>query len=244
MPDGSSSVNQRCRLFCAIDTGSLDRARELVTAVSPHVGGLKLGLEFFYGAGPDGARAIAEATGLPLFYDLKLHDIPNTVAGGMRSLRPIPPYYVTVHASGGGAMMRAACEMAAENAAATGLSKTRILGVTVLTSFDDSDLRATGVGDRSPDQVRRLAALAQESGCDGIVASPLEIGLIRETCGPDIDIVTPGVRPAGSQTGDQKRLLTPSQAAEAGATAVVVGRPITTAPDPAAAAAAIAGSLR
>lgn len=244
MPDGTTAVNQRCRLFCAIDTGDLTHAQALVAAVSPHVDGLKLGLQFFYGAGPEGARAIAEASGLPLFFDLKLHDIPNTVAGAMRSLRALPPYYVTLHAAGGAAMIKAACDMAAENAAATGQPKTRILGVTVLTSIDDADLRATGVGDSAPDQVRRLAALAQEAGCDGIVASPHEAALVRETCGPTIDIVTPGVRPEGTAVGDQKRLMTPQQAAAAGADAVVVGRPITGAADPGAAARAIAESLR
>lgn len=244
MPDGTTGVNQRCRLFCAIDTGDLTHAQALVAAVAPHVDGLKLGLEFFYGAGLVGARTIAEASGLPLFFDLKLHDIPNTVAGAMRSLRSLPPYYVTLHAAGGAEMVRAACDMAAENAAATGLPKTRILGVTVLTSIDNADLKATGIDDTAPDQVRRLAKLAQEAGCDGIVASPLETELVRETCGPNVDIVTPGVRPEGSATGDQKRLMTPREAATAGADAVVVGRPITTAPDPGAAARAIAESLR
>ncbi|MGF1624179.1 MAG: orotidine-5'-phosphate decarboxylase [Alphaproteobacteria bacterium] len=237
------TVDQRCRLFCAIDTGSLAHARTLVAAVTPHVDGLKLGLEFFYGAGLEGAQAIAEASGLPLFFDLKLHDIPNTVAGAMRSLRALPPHYVTLHAGGGAAMMRAACEMAAENAAATGRPRTRVLAVTVLTSFDESDLRAIGIADRSADQVRRLAELAHAAGCDGIVASPREVGLIRTACGPDVDIVTPGVRPAGSAIGDQKRLMTPREAAAAGATAIVVGRPITAAPDPAAAARSIAESL-
>lgn len=140
-------------------------------------------------------------------------------------------------------MIRAARAMAEENAAATGLARTRILGVTVLTSMDDSDLAATGVPDSPRDQVRRLAALAQASGCDGIVASAQEIALIRETCGPDIDIVTPGIRPEGAALGDQKRPTTPREAAAAGATAIVVGRPITGAADPAAAAAAIAAAL-
>lgn len=235
---------KRCRLFCALDTGELERARALAAAVGPHVDGLKLGLEFFHGAGPDGARAIAEASGLPLFFDLKLHDIPNTVAGAMRSLRPLAPHYVTVHAAGGAAMLRAACEMAAENAAATGLPATRILGVTVLTSIDDADLRATGVADPAAMQVRRLAALAAEAGCGGIVASPLEIAAVRETVGPGIDVVIPGVRPADWAGDDQKRVMTAGEAAAAGADAVVVGRPITASPDPAAAARAIATELR
>ena len=233
----------RCRLFCAIDTGDMDRAQSLARAVGPHVDGLKLGLEFYFAQGPDGARVIAEASGLPIFLDLKLHDIPNTVAGGLRSLRALAPHYVTVHAAGGQAMLRAACEMAAENAASTGRPATRILAVTVLTSIDKSDLIATGINDTASAQVRRLAALACNAGCPGIVASPLEIGLVRDVCGPEVDIVTPGVRPAGSAVGDQKRVMTPGDAAAAGATAVVVGRPITTAPDPAAAARAIAEGL-
>ncbi|MEZ5667834.1 MAG: orotidine-5'-phosphate decarboxylase [Alphaproteobacteria bacterium] len=233
----------RCQLYCAVDTGDMARARDLVAAVGRHVDGIKLGLEFYFAQGPDGARAIAEACGLPIFLDLKLHDIPNTVAGGMRSLRALAPHYVTIHAAGGRAMLRAACDMAAENAAATGKLATRVLGVTVLTSIDDRDLAETGIVCAASDQVRRLAALAADAGCPGIVASPLEIGLVRATCGPAVDIVTPGVRPHGSAVGDQKRLMTPREAADAGATAVVVGRPITAAPDPAAAARAIAASL-
>jgi orotidine-5'-phosphate decarboxylase len=244
MPPATTLVRQRCQLWCAIDTGSLDRARALVAAIAPHVDGLKLGMEFFCGAGIEGARAIGEACRLPLFFDLKLHDIPNTVAGAMRSLRPLAPHYVTLHAAGGTTMIRAVRDMAEENAAATGLPRTRILGVTVLTSMDEDDLGATGVPGRPRDQVRRLAALAQAAGCDGIVASGQEIGVIRETCGPDIDVVTPGVRPAGAAVGDQKRMMTPRAIAAAGATAVVVGRPITTAADPAAAAASLAAELR
>ena len=239
-----AAAPRRCRLFCAIDTSDLDHAKALAAAVGPHVDGLKLGLQFFYAAGPDGARAIAEASGLPLFFDLKLHDIPNTVAGAMRSLRPLAPHYVTVHAAGGAAMMRAACDMAAENAAATGLPATRILGVTVLTSIDDGDLRATGIGDPAAAQVRRLAALAAKAGCGGIVASPLEIAVVRDTVAPDLDVVIPGVRPSDWVADDQKRVMTAAEAAEAGADAVVVGRPITAAPDPAATARAIAASLR
>jgi orotidine-5'-phosphate decarboxylase len=231
-------------LFCALDTSDLACARALAAAVGPHVDGLKLGLQFFHAAGPDGARAIAEASGLPLFFDLKLHDIPNTVAGAMRSLRPLAPCYVTVHAAGGAAMLRAACEMAAENAAATGLAATRVLGVTVLTSIDDADLRDTGVTDPATVQVRRLAALAAANGCGGVVASPLEIAAVRETVGPDLDVVIPGVRPAGWAGDDQKRVMTAEDAAAAGADVVVVGRPITAAPDPAAAARQIAASLR
>ena len=220
-------------VFVAVDTPTLESARALVASVAPHVGGVKLGLEFFCAQGPAGVAAIA-AIGLPVFLDLKLHDIPNTVAGALHSLAGLAPAIITVHAAGGHAMLAAA--RAAAPAA------TRVVAVTVLTSLDDDDLGAIGVGDGSAAQVARLAALVRGSGLDGVVASPHETAVVRAAW-PDALIVVPGVRPEGSAVGDQKRVMTPAAARAAGASVLVIGRPITAAPDPAAAAAAIARSL-
>ena len=223
-------------IFAAIDTTEIARAQALAEAIGPYVGGLKLGLEFFLANGIAGTRAVAGDR--PLFLDLKLHDIPNTVAGGLRAVAALRPALLTIHASGGAAMMRAAAEtMKGEG------GQSRVLGVTVLTSLDEDDLDA--VGQRRPvtDQVRRLAALAQASGLDGVVCSPHEVEALRADCGPGFLLVVPGIRPEGAASGDQKRTLSPAAAMAAGASRLVIGRPITAAPDPAAAARAIAESL-
>ena len=220
-------------IFVAVDTPALADARALVTRVAPHVGGVKLGLEFFCANGPAGVANIA-GLGLPVFLDLKLHDIPNTVAGAMRSLSGLAPAIVTVHATGGAAMLAAA--RAAAPAA------TRVVAVTVLTSLDDDDLLAAGVAGGAAAQVVRLAGVVRGAGLNGVVASPHETAAVRAAW-PDAMIVVPGVRPAGSDVGDQKRVMTPRQALAAGASVLVIGRPITGASDPAAAAAAIARDL-
>lgn len=220
-------------VFVAVDTPTLAGARALVSAVAPHVGGVKLGLEFFCAEGPAGVAAIA-ALGLPIFLDLKLHDIPNTVAGALHSLASLAPAIVTVHAAGGHAMLAAA------RAAAP--SATKVVAVTVLTSLDDSDLAVMGVNDGTAAQVTRLADLVRGAGLDGVVASPHETAALRAAW-PDGVLVIPGVRPEGSAIGDQKRVMTPQAARAAGASVLVIGRPITAASDPAAAAAAIARSL-
>lgn len=221
-------------LFVAVDTSDIAAARALVAAVAPHVGGIKLGLEFFCANGPAGIAAVVAGLPLPLFLDLKLHDIPNTVAGAVAALAPLAPAILTVHAAGGTAMLAAA--RAAAPAA------TRVVAVTVLTSLDDADLHAAGVGDGTAAQALRLAGVARGAGLDGIVCSPHEVVAVRHAW-PDGLCVVPGLRPAGSDAGDQKRVLTPARALAAGAGVLVVGRPITGAPDPAAAAAAIAASL-
>lgn len=221
-------------LFVALDTPDLEQARALAQAVRGSVGGLKLGLEFFAANGPAGVAAMSEE-GLPLFLDLKLHDIPNTVAKAVEALRPLRPAVLTVHAAGGRAMLAAAKEAAPEG--------TRVVAVTVLTSLDSADLAATGVSGDPGEQVRRLAALARESGCDGIVCSGAEVGAAR-TAWPDGYFVVPGIRPAGGDSGDQKRVMTPSEALSAGASMLVVGRPITAAAEPGRAARDIAASLR
>ena len=220
-------------IFVAVDTPDIAAARALVRAVGRHVGGVKLGLEFFCANGPAGVAAIA-GEGLPVFLDLKLHDIPNTVAGALHSLAGLAPAIVTVHATGGLAML-AAARAAAPVA-------TKVVAVTVLTSLDDDDLAAAGVASGAAAQVARLAGVVRAAGLDGVVASPHETAAVRAAW-PGAAIIVPGVRPAGSAVGDQKRVMTPRDALAAGASVLVIGRPITGAPDPAAAAAAIAASL-
>ena len=221
------------RVFVALDTPDLARARAIATAVRTHVGGLKLGLEFFAAHGQPGVRAMAEL-GLPIFLDLKLHDIPNTVAKAVGALAPLAPAVLTVHATGGRAML--------EDAKAAAPTGTRVVGVTLLTSLDARDLAATGIGGTPHDQVVRLADLCREAGLDGIVCSGAEVAAARARWAHGFFVV-PGVRLPDAGVGDQKRVVTPREAADAGASLIVVGRPITAAPDPDAAARAIAATL-
>jgi orotidine-5'-phosphate decarboxylase len=225
------------RLIVALDTVDPAQAQAWAAAVAPHAGLLKIGLEFFAANGPAGFRLI---TGAPIFLDMKLHDIPNTVAGAVRAVLPLQPRMLTIHASGGAPMIRAA-RQAAE---AGGVSRPLILAVTVLTSLDAPALAATGIGASPADQVLRLGRLAVEAGADGLVCSPWEVAMLREALGPAVRLVVPGIRPAGSDTGDQARVMTPPQAVAAGADWIVVGRPITSATDPGAAAADIAASIQ
>jgi orotidine-5'-phosphate decarboxylase len=223
-------------LIVALDTTDLSRARGLADAVAPHCGMFKLGLEFFLTHGAPGYRAIA---GRPVFLDLKLHDIPNTVAGAVRAVLPLAPRFLTLHAAGGAAMIAAA----RKEAETAGMDRPLLLGVTVLTSLDAAALAATGVAENPTRQVLRLARLAIAAGADGVVCSPLEIAAVRAALGPGPKLVVPGIRPAGADAGDQARTMTPAQAVAAGADWIVVGRPITSTPDPAAAAAAIAAEI-
>lgn len=220
-------------VYVALDTPDIEKARSLAARVKTHVGGLKLGLEFFAANGPAGVHEMARF-GLPIFLDLKLHDIPNTVAKAIHALRPLEPAILTVHGAGGRAMM--------EDAKAAAPSGTKVVGVTVLTSLDGEDLGKIGVAGAPDAQVERLALLAREAGLDGVVCSGAEIGTVRAAW-PDAFIVVPGVRPAEAAAGDQKRVVTPRQALDAGASILVVGRPITQADDPDAAARAIAATL-
>jgi orotidine-5'-phosphate decarboxylase len=225
------------RLIVALDTPDLDRARGWAAAVAPNVGLFKLGLEFFLANGAAGFRAIS---GAPIFLDLKLHDIPNTVAGGVRSVLSLRPRMLTVHASGGAAMIRAAQQAAAS----AGEERPLILAVTVLTSLGQADLSAIGIAAKPAEQVLRLARLALEAGADGLVCSPQEVEMLRQALGPSVRLVVPGIRPEGADAGDQARTLTPAQAIAAGADWIVVGRPITASPDPGRAAADIAAAIR
>jgi orotidine-5'-phosphate decarboxylase len=220
-------------IYVAIDTPDFERAKVIATRVRNHVGGIKLGLEYFSANGPDGVREMA-TFGLPIFLDLKLHDIPNTVAKAVQALRPLQPAILTVHAAGGRAMM--------EDAKAAAPSGTRVVGVSVLTSLDEDDLASIGVAADPHAQVARLTALAREAGLDGIVCSGAEVAAARKLW-PDGFFVVPGVRPADGAAGDQKRVTTPRQALDAGASILVVGRPITQAADPDQAARAIAATL-
>jgi orotidine-5'-phosphate decarboxylase len=230
MPDGG-------RLIVALDTVDVERARGWADAVSPHAGLLKLGLEFFLANGSAGFRAI---TGAPIFLDLKLHDIPNTVAGGVRAVLPLRPRMLTVHAAGGSAMIQAAHQAASP----AGADAPMILAVTVLTSLDETALRDVGVAATPAEQVLRLGRLAVAAGADGLVCSPREVAMLRQALGSAAKLIVPGIRPDGDPAGDQARTMTPARAVAEGADWIVCGRPITGAADPGAAAAAIAAAIR
>jgi orotidine-5'-phosphate decarboxylase len=225
-------------IFCAVDTTDLDAALALAELLRGEVGGLKLGKEFFTAHGPDGVAQIA-ATGHKIFLDLKYHDIPNTVAGAVRAAAALGVHMLTIHASGGPAMMRAAADATRD---ADG-GRPLILAVTVLTSLDEDDLAAVGQTGPVADQVSRLAALAKSSGVDGVVCSPLEIAALKDALGAEFALVVPGVRPGWAASDDQKRVMTPGDALAAGADFLVIGRPITRADDPVSAARRIADEL-
>lgn len=224
-------MNMSQRLLCALDTTSPDTAFALAERLGPSIGGVKLGLEFFAACGPDGFARVARA-GLPIFLDLKLHDIPNTVARTIHALMPLKPSIMTIHTAGGRAMMTAAAEAATEAARTVGCPRPLMVGVTILTSLDEDDLAAVGLLTPLDSQVVRMARLAQQSGLDGVVCSPFEITVLRKACGPAFKLVVPGIRPAGSATHDQKRVMRPAEAIALGADYLVVGRPITGASDP------------
>lgn len=220
-------------VYLALDLPQLDAAKALAQKVKGHVGGLKLGLEFYCAHGSHGVHEIAQV-GLPIFLDLKLHDIPNTVAGAMQAIHLLEPAIVTVHASGGRAML--------EDAKAAAGEHTKVVAVTMLTSLDERDLARQGIGGTPHDHVMRLTELAQESGIDGIVCSGQEVGAAHKQW-KDGFFVVPGLRPAGSAVGDQKRVVTPRKARDDGASVLVIGRPISRAADPVLAAREIEATL-
>jgi orotidine-5'-phosphate decarboxylase len=219
----------------ALDAPDLETAARWAALVTPHVSTVKIGLELYLRYGPQVVASVRGATGVSVFLDLKLHDIPATVAGASRAVARLRPDVLTVHAAGGPDVVRAAVE------AAPG---TMIAAVTVLTSLNDDTLSRVGMGGPVPDAVLRLATMAVDAGARGLVCSPREVAAVRSVVGPDVSLITPGVRPAGSESHDQARVATPEEALRAGADLLVIGRPITGAPDPGAAAAAIAASLR
>jgi orotidine-5'-phosphate decarboxylase len=232
------------RLLVALDVDSADRAVMLAKQLDGIAGGLKVGSRLFTLEGPDLVRRLVDS-GARVFLDLKFHDIPNTVAQAVDAAVRTGAWMINVHASGGTAMMQAAARAGAEAAAATHRPVPLLIGVTVLTSMDDAALTSTGVSRPLFDQVLALAGMAQAAGLQGVVASPHETSAIRAACGEDFAIVTPGIRgaSAGQEKNDQARTMGPAEAVKAGATYIVVGRPIIAAPDPRAAAQAIVEEL-
>jgi orotidine-5'-phosphate decarboxylase len=222
-----------CPIYVALDTPDLEAAKAMALRVKNHVGGIKLGLEFFSANGRAGVREMAKLK-VPIFLDLKLHDIPNTVGKAVQALRPLNPAILTVHASGGRSMM--------EDAKAAAPTGTKVVGVTVLTSLDGSDLASVGLDADPHAQVMRLAELSRDAGLDGIVCSGEEVAAVKAIW-PKGFFVVPGVRPADGHVGDQKRVVTPRQALDRGASVLVIGRPITQAQDPDLAARAIEATL-
>lgn len=226
------------RLIAALDFHAMEDVRSLVSILGDRVGYYKVGMELFYRVGPEAVTWLREQ-GKHVFLDLKLHDIPNTVAGGLCSLMCLGASMLNVHAGGGYTMMKTSADRLHEEAARLGIACPKLIAVTVLTSIGQKDW--DGLGQTLPisDAVVRYAALAKQAGLDGVVASPQEAALIRKACGPDFLIVTPGVRPAGASIDDQSRIATPATALRAGASHLVIGRPIRAAADPGAAAEAI-----
>ena len=232
----NNTPNTLPKIFCAVDTNHMDRAIDIAQSIQG-VCGVKLGLEFFNAHGVKGVKQVMKTVkDTPLFLDLKYHDIPNTVAGAIRAVtQGIKPAFINVHATGGLDMMKAAKEACP--------AETKLLAVPVLTSIDADTLDSVGQGNDPKSQVKRLALLAKQAGCDGVVCSSHEIEIIRETCGDDFITMVPGIRPAGSDIGDQKRIMTPREAVDKGASHLVIGRPITQADDPSQTATDILGTL-
>jgi orotidine-5'-phosphate decarboxylase len=224
----------RAPIAVALDAPDAETAARWARAVTPHVAVVKIGLELFCRTGPSIVDSVRGGSGVDLFLDLKLHDIPNTVAGAARSVARLRPRYLTVHASGGADMVRAAVDAAPD---------VTVAAVTVLTSLDDAVLDAVGLAGPPMDAVRRLAALAVGAGAGALVCSPREVAAVRGEVGPDVVLITPGVRPVGADVQDQARVATPEQALADGADLLVIGRPITGAADPGAAAARLAATL-
>ncbi len=219
-------------IICAVDTTDADTAFALVTKIKPHVGMIKLGLEYFVANGANGVHYLTEL-GVPIFLDLKFHDIPNTVAKAIEATAGIECFMMTVHTSGGRAMLQSAIDASMRIAETTGQERPHIIGVTVLTSMDQDDLSMIGYDRPVNAQVKMLAQLAQAAQLDGVVCSSYEITMLREACGNDFLLVVPGIRLTQDNKDDQKRTMTPKEAIERGADYLVIGRPITQSHDPA-----------
>ena len=238
MTKAVSPADKNNPLFLALDVSDIDLAVRTANKLKPHIGGIKLGMEFFYNFGTDGYERIRE-TGLPIFLDLKLYDIPATVSAAVRTLARLSPALLTIHASGGIEMMRAA-SLAAKEAD----TPPRIVAVGMLTSLEDADLEREGIPQTAEIRTRHLADNAIEAGINTLVCSPREITPLRERFGGDVSLVTPGIRPEGAKADDQKRTMTPKEAYHLGADILVIGRPILHAGNPEAAAREISESLR
>ncbi len=230
-------------IWVALDTDDITRARQVAVQCKPYVAGIKLGLEFFLAYGQSGVLQVIKACELPLFLDLKLHDIPNTVGKAMEGLAGLPIHMMTIHAAGGALMIERAVKASHMLALHNGGKRPRVIAVSVLTSLDAADMHTIGVADSPELQAVRLAKLAQAAGADGVVCSPHEIALIRAACGNEFQLIVPGIRPTGAQMNDQKRAMTPKEALALGATYLVIGRPITGAADVEKAAREISDSL-
>ena len=233
--EASASDRRLAPVAVALDAPDIDVAAHWATLVTPYVSTVKIGLELYLRYGPAVVATVRGGSGVQVFLDLKLHDIPNTVAGAARAVSKLRPEILTVHAAGGADMIKAAVEAAPD---------ALVAGVTLLTSMGDKDLAELGIDGTVSDAVRRMAGLAVAAGARGLVCSPQEVAAVRAEVGPDILLITPGIRPAGATSDDQARVATPEEALKAGADLLVIGRPITKAADPGAAAAAIAVSLR
>ncbi|OPY58002.1 MAG: Orotidine 5'-phosphate decarboxylase [Pelotomaculum sp. PtaU1.Bin035] len=226
-------------LIIALDVDTVEEAVNLVDGLEPYAGAFKVGMQFYNSVGPETIR-ILKRKNVSVFVDLKLHDIPNTVAGAARVIARHGASILNVHAAGGSTMMRAAAEAARDEAERAGVDHPQVVAVTVLTSIDQRMFNdEIGIPGAIRERVVSWAKMAKEAGLDGVVASPREITAIREACGTDFVIITPGVRPAGAVVNDQKRTMTPGDAVRLGATYLVVGRPVIAAPDPVEAAKAI-----
>lgn len=229
-------------LILALDVADIAEARDLAGGLKDYVDIVKVGMQLFFREGPGAVQALRE-DGFEVFLDLKISDIPNTVASACRSLCELEPVFLTVYAMGGQEMMRAAATAVAQHCASHSLRRPMLIGVTVLTSLDMLALKKTGVAGSVEDEVRKLSRLVAESELDGLVASPLETAVVRREVGGDMIVITPGIRPVGSEEHDQKRVATPSEAVEAGADFLVAGRPLYLAPDPGAAASKILAEI-
>ncbi len=225
-------------LFCAIDMKDTDQAVALIKQIKEHIDGIKIGMEAFYAMGANGYLRLYDL-GLPIFLDLKLHDIPNTVSSAIKSLLPLNPSIINIHTTGGSAMMKAAVEAIGD----IGINKPKLIGVTILTSMNEESFSEQGISLKVEQQVINLSTLAKECGLDGVVCSPLEAKDVKIKCGQDFLTIVPGIRPKNSIEDDQKRVLTPKEAIRNGADILVVGRPITQADDPNQAARSIKESM-
>jgi len=224
-------------IFCAIDTSNIDKAKELAINIKPYVGGLKLGLEFFTSCGINGIKQIEEL-GLPLFIDLKFYDIPNTVTSALKNILEINPMFTTIHCTGGRKMMTECMKLKNEMG-----STTNIIGVTMLTSFDDQTIKEIGFNTSVTDTIDQVASLANECSLDGLVCSPLEAQKLKNSF-PTLQLIVPGIRNSSEQTNDQKRTLSAKEAIDNGADILVIGRPITEASEPAKAAEALLNEIQ
>lgn len=234
----SNTIPPKDRIICAIDTDDLSLAQSLAKDLKSHVGAFKIGLEFFTAHGPQGLAKVQDI-GMPIMLDLKFHDIPNTVYGAVRSATALGVAMMTLHTGGSSDMMRRAVDAANEVSAQKKIARPALFGVTVLTSLNTDDLQQLGFKQKASDRVKRLAEMAQLCGLDGVVASPRELAMLQDQRSREFQIITPGIRPSWSANGgndDQKRIMTPAEAIQAGSDYLVIGRPITKNADPVGAA--------